>query len=180
MREQKRGYGEITPEIDERLDFWGSRSFEKTGLSQVYFWCEDFIRAARCYGVSVGPQVVDRRRLRFAPYCLWITNWILLSTIYFLSRFLKSRSCLHARYPILIFDWMKAVGRVWIMWSIIRYNQVAQINHLLVPLAAEIIHSDTARCLRSTFGGCRPYGQSWIPIMSKLEKRLLRVAWKKR
>ena len=47
-------YGDITPEIDERLDF-ELKVIEKTGYPGYFLIVEDFIRAARDMDVSVGP-----------------------------------------------------------------------------------------------------------------------------
>ena len=50
----KKRYGEITPEIKERLDF-ELEVIEKTGYPGYFLIVEDFIRAAREMDVSVGP-----------------------------------------------------------------------------------------------------------------------------
>ena len=65
-------YGEITPEIDERLDF-ELKVIEKTGYPGYFLIVEDFIRAARDMGVSVGPGRGSAAGSAVA-YCLWITN----------------------------------------------------------------------------------------------------------
>src|SRR5690606_29473199 len=68
----KKRYGEITPEIKERLDF-ELTVIENTGYPGYFLIVEDFIREARKMGVSVGPGRGSAAGSAVA-YCLWITN----------------------------------------------------------------------------------------------------------
>ncbi len=68
----KKRYGEITPEIKERLDFELS-VIENTGYPGYFLIVEDFIREARKMDVSVGPGPGSAAGSVVA-YCLWITN----------------------------------------------------------------------------------------------------------
>jgi len=68
----KERYGEITPEIKERLDFELS-IIEKTGYPGYFLIVEDFIREARNMDVSVGPGRGSAAGSAVA-YCLKITN----------------------------------------------------------------------------------------------------------
>ena len=65
-------YGDITPEIKERLDFELS-VIENTGYPGYFLIVEDFIREARNMDVSVGPGRGSAAGSVVA-YCLWITN----------------------------------------------------------------------------------------------------------
>ncbi len=68
----KKRYGEITDEIKERIDFELS-VIENTGYPGYFLIVEDFIRAAREMGVSVGPGRGSAAGSVVA-YCTWITN----------------------------------------------------------------------------------------------------------
>ncbi|MCT4581432.1 MAG: DNA polymerase III subunit alpha [Flavobacteriales bacterium] len=68
----KERYGEITPEIAERLDF-ELEVIRKTGYPGYFLIVEDFIRAAREMGVSVGPGRGSAAGSAVA-YCTKITN----------------------------------------------------------------------------------------------------------
>ena len=68
----KKRYGEITPEIQERLDF-ELQTIEKTGYPGYFLIVQDFIAAARGMDVSVGPGRGSAAGSVVA-YCLWITN----------------------------------------------------------------------------------------------------------
>jgi DNA polymerase-3 subunit alpha len=65
-------YGEITPEIKERLDF-ELATIENSGYPGYFLIVQDFIAAAREMGVSVGPGRGSAAGSVVA-YCLWITN----------------------------------------------------------------------------------------------------------
>lgn len=65
-------YGDITPEIQERLDF-ELATIEKTGYPGYFLIVWDFIKAAREMGVAVGPGRGSAAGSAVA-YCLWITN----------------------------------------------------------------------------------------------------------
>ncbi|WP_284652737.1 DNA polymerase III subunit alpha [Flavobacterium terrisoli] len=68
----KRRYGEITPEIQERLDF-ELKTIENTGYPGYFLIVQDFIAAARRMDVSVGPGRGSAAGSVVA-YCLGITN----------------------------------------------------------------------------------------------------------
>jgi DNA polymerase III subunit alpha len=68
----KKRYGELTPEIEERLDF-ELKTIENTGYPGYFLIVQDFIAAARNMGVSVGPGRGSAAGSAVA-YCLWITN----------------------------------------------------------------------------------------------------------
>lgn len=65
-------YGDITPEIKERLDF-ELETIEKTGYPGYFLIVWDFIKAAREMDVAVGPGRGSAAGSVVA-YCLWITN----------------------------------------------------------------------------------------------------------
>jgi DNA polymerase-3 subunit alpha len=68
----KKRYGEITPEIKERLDF-ELDTIKNTGYPGYFLIVWDFIKAARDMGVAVGPGRGSAAGSAVA-YCLWITN----------------------------------------------------------------------------------------------------------
>jgi DNA polymerase-3 subunit alpha len=68
----KKRYGEITPEIQERLDF-ELKTIENTGYPGYFLIVQDFIAAARKMDVSVGPGRGSAAGSVVA-YCLGITN----------------------------------------------------------------------------------------------------------
>jgi DNA polymerase-3 subunit alpha len=68
----KKRYGEITPEIQERLDF-ELKTIENTGYPGYFLIVQDFIAAARRMDVSVGPGRGSAAGSVVA-YCLGITN----------------------------------------------------------------------------------------------------------
>jgi len=68
----KRRYGEITPEIQERIDF-ELKTIENTGYPGYFLIVQDFIAAARKMDVSVGPGRGSAAGSVVA-YCLGITN----------------------------------------------------------------------------------------------------------
>ncbi|HAB81183.1 MAG TPA: DNA polymerase III subunit alpha, partial [Flavobacteriaceae bacterium] len=65
-------YTEITPEIEERLDF-ELDTIRNSGYPGYFLIVEDFIREARNMDVSVGPGRGSAAGSVVA-YCLWITN----------------------------------------------------------------------------------------------------------
>jgi len=65
-------YGVLTPEIQERLDF-ELQVIRNTGYPGYFLIVEDFIRAARSMGVSVGPGRGSAAGSAVA-YCIGITN----------------------------------------------------------------------------------------------------------
>ena len=65
-------YGEITPEVKERLDF-ELETIERTGYPGYFLIVQDFTTAAREMGVSVGPGRGSAAGSAVA-YCVGITN----------------------------------------------------------------------------------------------------------
>jgi len=68
----KQRYQEITPEIEERIDF-ELKTIENSGYPGYFLITEDFIREARNMNVSVGPGRGSAAGSVVA-YCLKITN----------------------------------------------------------------------------------------------------------
>ena len=68
----KRRYGEISPEIQERIDF-ELETIQNSGYPGYFLIVQDFIAAARAMGVSVGPGRGSAAGSVVA-YCLGITN----------------------------------------------------------------------------------------------------------
>ncbi|MDX5321904.1 MAG: DNA polymerase III subunit alpha, partial [Bacteroidota bacterium] len=68
----KKRYGEITPEISERLDF-ELATIKKTGYPGYFLIVQDFTTEARKMGVSVGPGRGSAAGSAVA-YCIGITN----------------------------------------------------------------------------------------------------------
>ncbi len=68
----KMRYGEITPEIEERLEF-ELDTIARTGYPGYFLITWDFIKAAREMDVAVGPGRGSAAGSVVA-YCLWITN----------------------------------------------------------------------------------------------------------
>jgi DNA polymerase-3 subunit alpha len=68
----ERRYDEITPEIQERIDF-ELTTIENSGYPGYFLIVQDFIAAARAMGVSVGPGRGSAAGSVVA-YCLGITN----------------------------------------------------------------------------------------------------------
>jgi DNA polymerase-3 subunit alpha len=68
----KKRYGEITPEIQERLDF-ELQTIENTGYPGYFLIVQDFCNVARERGVSVGPGRGSAAGSAVA-YCIGITN----------------------------------------------------------------------------------------------------------
>jgi len=68
----KKRYGDLTPEIEERLAF-ELATIERTGYPGYFLIVQDFCHAARKMGVSVGPGRGSAAGSAVA-YCNWITN----------------------------------------------------------------------------------------------------------
>ncbi len=68
----KKRYGEITPEIEERLDF-ELKTIANTGYPGYFLIVQDFTNKARELGVSVGPGRGSAAGSAVA-YCIGITN----------------------------------------------------------------------------------------------------------
>jgi DNA polymerase-3 subunit alpha len=136
-------YGEITPEIKERLDFELS-VIENTGYPGYFLIVEDFIREARKMGVSVGPGRGSAAGSAVA-YCLWITNIDPIQYDLLFERFLNPDRISMPDIDIDFDD--EGRGKV-IDYVIQKYgaNQVAQII-TYGTMAAKSAIRDTARVL---------------------------------
>ncbi|MFK7748223.1 MAG: DNA polymerase III subunit alpha [Kordia sp.] len=139
----KKRYGEITPEIQERLDF-ELATIEKTGYPGYFLIVEDFIREARNMDVSVGPGRGSAAGSVVA-YCLWITNIDPMLYDLLFERFLNPD---RVSMPDIDIDFDDE-GRSRVMDYVIdKYgsNQVAQII-TYGTMAAKSSIRDTARVL---------------------------------
>tara|TARA_R110002012_G_scaffold263456_1_gene446229 strand:+ start:63792 stop:68225 length:4434 start_codon:yes stop_codon:yes gene_type:complete len=158
-------YGEITPEIDERLDF-ELKVIEKTGYPGYFLIVEDFIRAARAMDVSVGPGRGSAAGSAVA-YCLWITNLDPIKYDLLFERFLNPD---RVSMPDIDIDFDDE-GRGRVMDYVIKKygaNQVAQII-TYGTMAAKSSIRDTARALDLPLGDADRIAKL-IPTMSKLNK----------
>ncbi|WP_109302433.1 DNA polymerase III subunit alpha [Aquimarina sp. AU474] len=161
----KKRYREITPEIDERLDF-ELKVIEKTGYPGYFLIVEDFIRAARDMDVSVGPGRGSAAGSAVA-YCLWITNLDPIKYDLLFERFLNPDRVSMPDIDIDFDD--EGRGRV-MDYVIEKYgaNQVAQII-TYGTMAAKSSIRDTARVLDLPLGDADRIAKL-IPNMSKLGK----------
>ncbi|MGB1268104.1 MAG: DNA polymerase III subunit alpha [Flavobacteriaceae bacterium] len=139
----KKRYGEITSEIEERLDF-ELEVIEKTGYPGYFLIVEDFIREARNMDVSVGPGRGSAAGSVVA-YCLWITNLDPIKYDLLFERFLNPERVSMPDIDIDFDD--EGRGRV-MQYVIDKYgsNQVAQII-TYGTMAAKSSIRDTARVL---------------------------------
>ncbi|MBU2927822.1 DNA polymerase III subunit alpha [Winogradskyella psychrotolerans] len=158
-------YGEITPEIEERLDFELS-VIEKTGYPGYFLIVEDFIREARKMDVSVGPGRGSAAGSVVA-YCLWITNIDPIKYDLLFERFLNPDRVSMPDIDIDFDD--EGRGRV-MQYVIDKYgaNQVAQII-TYGTMAAKSSIRDTARVLDLPLNEADHIAKL-IPLMSKLGK----------
>ena len=161
----KKRYEEITPQIKERLDF-ELQVIEKTGYPGYFLIVEDFIRAARDMGVSVGPGRGSAAGSAVA-YCLWITNLDPIKYDLLFERFLNPDRISMPDIDIDFDD--EGRGRV-MDYVIEKYgaNQVAQII-TYGTMAAKSSIRDTARVLDLPLGDADRIAKL-IPNMSKLGK----------
>ncbi|WP_179315987.1 DNA polymerase III subunit alpha [Winogradskyella undariae] len=158
-------YGEITPEVKERLDFELS-VIEKTGYPGYFLIVEDFIREARKMDVSVGPGRGSAAGSVVA-YCLWITNIDPIKYDLLFERFLNPD---RVSMPDIDIDFDDE-GRSRVMDYVIeKYgaNQVAQII-TYGTMAAKSSIRDTARVLDLPLNEADHLAKL-IPLMSKLSK----------
>ena len=158
-------YGDITPEIEERLDFELS-VIEKTGYPGYFLIVEDFIREARKMDVSVGPGRGSAAGSVVA-YCLWITNIDPIKYDLLFERFLNPD---RVSMPDIDIDFDDE-GRSRVMDYVIeKYgaNQVAQII-TYGTMAAKSSIRDTARVLDLPLNEADHLAKL-IPLMSKLGK----------
>jgi len=136
-------YGELTTEIQERIDF-ELKTIENTGYPGYFLIVQDFIAAARKMGVSVGPGRGSAAGSVVA-YCLWITNIDPMKYDLLFERFLNPD---RVSMPDIDIDFDDE-GRSSVMDYVIdKYgsNQVAQII-TYGTMAAKSSVRDTARVL---------------------------------
>lgn len=139
----KKRYKEITPEIEERLDF-ELATIKNTGYPGYFLIVQDFTRAARDMGVSVGPGRGSAAGSAVA-YCVGITNVDPIAYDLLFERFLNPD---RVSLPDIDIDFDdEGRGRV-IDYVINKYgsNQVAQII-TYGTMAAKSAIRDTARVL---------------------------------
>src|SRR6056300_730736 len=141
-------YGEITPEIKERLDF-ELDTIRNSGYPGYFLIVEDFIREARNMDVSVGPGRGSAAGSVVA-YCLWITNIDPIKYNLLFERFLNPDRVSMPDIDIDFDD--EGRGRV-MDYVIEKYgsNQVAQII-TYGTMAAKSSIRDTARVLDLPLG----------------------------
>ncbi len=161
----KKRYGEITPEISERIDF-ELETIQNSGYPGYFLIVEDFIREARNMGVSVGPGRGSAAGSVVA-YCLTITNIDPLKYDLLFERFLNPDRVSMPDIDIDFDD--EGRGRV-MDYVINKYgaNQVAQII-TYGTMAAKSSIRDTARVLDLPLSDADRIAKL-IPNMSKLGK----------
>ncbi|MEY4791563.1 MAG: hypothetical protein RIT34_370 [Bacteroidota bacterium] len=139
----KKRYAEITPEIQERLDF-ELATIEKTGYPGYFLIVQDFCNAARQMGVSVGPGRGSAAGSAVA-YCIGITNVDPIKYDLLFERFLNPDRISMPDIDIDFDD--EGRGRV-IDYVINKYgaNQVAQII-TYGTMAAKSAVRDTSRVM---------------------------------
>ncbi|SFN63905.1 DNA polymerase-3 subunit alpha [Salegentibacter flavus] len=158
-------YGELTPDIKERLDFELS-VIENTGYPGYFLIVEDFIREARNMDVSVGPGRGSAAGSAVA-YCLGITNIDPIKYDLLFERFLNPD---RVSMPDIDIDFDDE-GRSRVMDYVIQKygaNQVAQII-TYGTMAAKSSIRDTARVLDLPLMDADRISKL-IPTMAKLSK----------
>ncbi|MGO3237365.1 MAG: DNA polymerase III subunit alpha [Psychroflexus halocasei] len=161
----KERYGEITPDIEERLNFELS-VIANTGYPGYFLIVEDFIREARKMDVSVGPGRGSAAGSAVA-YCLKITNIDPIKYDLLFERFLNPE---RVSMPDIDIDFDDE-GRSRVMDYVIdKYgeNQVAQII-TYGTMAAKSAIRDTARALDLPLYEADRIAKL-VPDMSKLHK----------
>ena len=139
----KKRYGEITPEIDERLDF-ELKTIENTGYPGYFLIVQDFTTQARLMDISVGPGRGSAAGSAVA-YCVGITNVDPIKYDLLFERFLNPD---RVSLPDIDIDFDdEGRGRI-IEWVVNKYGreQVAQII-TYGTMAAKSSIRDTARVL---------------------------------
>ena len=161
----KKRYGEITPEIEERINF-ELETIENTGYPGYFLITEDFIREARNMDVSVGPGRGSAAGSVVA-YCLWITNIDPIKYDLLFERFLNPD---RVSMPDIDIDFDDEVRSRVMDYVINKYgaNQVAQII-TYGTMAAKSSIRDTARVLDLPLGDADRIAKL-IPNMTKLNK----------
>ena len=161
----KERYGEITPEISERIDF-ELQTIANSGYPGYFLIVEDFIREARKMGVSVGPGRGSAAGSVVA-YCLTITNIDPIKYDLLFERFLNPDRVSMPDIDIDFDD--EGRGRV-IDYVVNKYgsNQVAQII-TYGTMAGKSSIRDTARVLDLPLSDADRLAKL-LPDMTKLAK----------
>lgn len=139
----KKRYGEVTPEISERLDF-ELQTIANSGYPGYFLIVQDFTSEARKMGVSVGPGRGSAAGSAVA-YCIGITNVDPIAYDLLFERFLNPD---RVSLPDIDIDFDdEGRGKI-IDWVVEKYgkNQVAQIV-TYGSMAAKSAIRDTARVL---------------------------------
>jgi len=139
----KMRYGEVTPEIAERLDF-ELATIANTGYPGYFLIVQDFCHAARNMGVSVGPGRGSAAGSAVA-YCTQITNVDPIAYDLLFERFLNPE---RISMPDIDIDFDDEGRQSVIDWVIKKYgaSQVAQII-TYGTMAAKSSIRDTSRVL---------------------------------
>ena len=139
----KKRYPDLGPEIQERLDF-ELKTIENTGYPGYFLIVQDFTRAARDMGVSVGPGRGSAAGSAVA-YCVRITNVDPIKYDLLFERFLNPD---RVSLPDIDIDFDDEGRQAVIDYVINKYgtNQVAQII-TYGTMAAKSAIRDTARVL---------------------------------
>jgi DNA polymerase-3 subunit alpha len=139
----KKRYKEITPEIEERIDF-ELKTIEKTGYPGYFLIVQDFIAKARELDVSVGPGRGSAAGSVVA-YCLWITNIDPLVYDLLFERFLNPD---RVSMPDIDIDFDDE-GRSKVMDYVIEKYGSSQVAQIITygTMAAKSSIRDTARVL---------------------------------
>jgi len=161
----KKRYGDLTDEINERLDF-ELEVIANTGYPGYFLIVQDFIAEARNMDVSVGPGRGSAAGSVVA-YCLWITNIDPMKYNLLFERFLNPERVSMPDIDIDFDD--EGRGRV-MDYVIEKYgkNQVAQII-TYGTMAAKSSIRDTARVLDLPLHSADRISKL-IPNMTKLKK----------
>lgn len=170
----KKRYGEITTDIDERLDFELS-VIEKTGYPGYFLIVQDFTTEARNMGVSVGPGRGSAAGSAVA-YCIGITNVDPIKYDLLFERFLNPE---RVSMPDIDIDFDDEGRQRVIDYVVEKYgaNQVAQII-TYGSMAAKSSIRDTSRVLdlplqdSDQIAKLVPFGMSLKKIFNQDEKAL--------
>ncbi len=160
----KKRYAEITPEIQERIDF-ELKTIENSGYPGYFLIVEDFIREARKMDVSVGPGRGSAAGSVVA-YCLKITNIDPLKYDLLFERFLNPD---RVSMPDIDIDFDDE-GRGRVMDYVIKKYGSSQVAQIITygTMAAKSSIRDTARVLDLPLGDADRIAKL-IPTMSKLD-----------
>ena len=158
-------YGELTPEIRERIDF-ELQTIANSGYPGYFLIVEDFIREARNMGVSVGPGRGSAAGSVVA-YCLRITNIDPLKYDLLFERFLNPD---RVSMPDIDIDFDDE-GRARVMDYVIGKYGSKQVAQIITygTMAAKSSIRDTARVLDLPLSDADRIAKL-IPAMTKLGK----------